>query len=108
MLTCIVLPATCIVLPATSKSTRKLSLPWRLISSGRFLTHVRSIDIVFSWVMGEAVENYNEEVRQNREMLRNIGVAVLYLAKQELARRGHDKCITSLNKSGNYRKLLVP
>ena len=37
-----------------------------------------SVDIVFSGARREAVERYNEEVRQNREMLKNIGVAVLY------------------------------
>ena len=38
-------------------------------------------------------------------MLKNIGEAVLYLAKQELAFRGHDESRTSLNQ-GNYRELL--
>ena len=51
------------------------------------------------------MERYNEEVRQNRQMLKNIGEAVLYLAKQELAFRGHDESSKSLNQ-GNYRELL--
>ena len=38
-------------------------------------------------------------------MLNNISEAVLYLAKQELAFRGHDGSSTSLNQ-GNYRQLL--
>ena len=38
-------------------------------------------------------------------MLRNIGEAVLYLSKQELAFRGHDQSRTSLNQS-NYGELL--
>ena len=38
-------------------------------------------------------------------MLKNTGEAVLYLAKQELAFRGHDESRTSLNQ-GNYRERL--
>ena len=38
-------------------------------------------------------------------MLKNIGEGVLYLAKQELAFRGHDESRTSLNQR-NYRELL--
>ena len=63
------------------------------------------VDVLFSRARREAVERYNEEVRQNREMLKNIGEAVLYLAKQELAFRGHDESSKSLNQ-GNYRELL--
>ena len=37
-------------------------------------------------------------------MLKNIN-AVLYLARQEMAFRGHDESSTSLNQ-GNYRELL--
>jgi hypothetical protein len=64
-----------------------------------------SVDVLFSRARREAVERYNEGVRQNREMLNNISEAVLYLAKQELAFRGHDESSTSLNQ-GNYRQLL--
>ena len=64
-----------------------------------------SVDVLFSRARREAVERYNEGVRQNREMLNNISEAVLYLAKQELAFRGHDESSTSLNQ-GNYRELL--
>ena len=49
---------------------------------------------------------YNEEVRQNRVMLKNIAIAVLYLARQEMAFGGHDESSTGL-KQGNYRELLV-
>ena len=38
-------------------------------------------------------------------MLKNLTEAVLYLARQELAFRGHDESSTSLNK-GNYRELM--
>ena len=64
-----------------------------------------SVDVLFSRARREAVERYNEEVRQNREMLKNIVNAVLYLARQEMAFRGHDESSTSLNQ-GNYRELL--
>ena len=63
-----------------------------------------SVDVLFSRARREAVERYNEEVRQNREMLKNIVNAVLYLARQEMAFRGHDELSTSLNQ-GNYREL---
>ena len=66
-----------------------------------------SVDVLFSRARREAVERYNEGVRQNREMLNNISEPVLYLAKQELAFRGHDESSTSLNQ-GNYRQLLKP
>ena len=64
-----------------------------------------SVDVLFSRARREAVERYNEGVRQNREMLKNLTEAVLYLATQELAFRGHNESSTSLNK-GNYRELL--
>ena len=64
-----------------------------------------SVDVLFSRARREAVERHNEEVRQNREMLKNITEAVLYLAKQELAFRGLDESSSSLNQ-GNYRELL--
>ena len=64
-----------------------------------------SVDVLLSRARKEAVERYNEEVRKNREMLKNITEAVLYLSKQEMAFRGHDESNTSLNQ-GNYRELL--
>ena len=64
-----------------------------------------SVDVLFSRARREAVERHNEEVRQNREMLKNITEAVLYLAKQELAFRGHDESSCSLNQ-GDYREPL--
>ena len=64
-----------------------------------------SVDVLFSRARREAVERYNEGVRQNREMLKNLTEAVLYLARQELAFREHDESTSSLNK-GNYRELL--
>jgi hypothetical protein len=63
------------------------------------------VDVLFSRARREDVERHNEQVRQNREMLKTISEAVLYLGKQELAFRGHDESTESLNK-GNYRELL--
>ncbi len=34
--------------------------------------HHESVDVLFSRARREAVERFNEEVRQNREMLKNI------------------------------------
>ena len=47
------------------------------------------VDILFSRARREEIERHNEEVRQNREMLRTLPEAVLNLAKQELPFRGH-------------------
>ena len=49
------------------------------------------VDVLFSRARREEIERHNEEVRQNREMLRTLSEAVLYLAKQELPFRGHDE-----------------
>ena len=40
-----------------------------------------SVDVLFSRVRREAVERYNEEVRQNRAMLNITIEAVLYLGR---------------------------
>ena len=63
------------------------------------------VDILFSRARREEVKGHNEQVRQNRETLKTISEAVLFLRKQELAFRGHDESNDSLNK-GNYRELL--
>ena len=59
----------------------------------------------FSQARRDEIQRHNEEVRQNREILKTVTEAVLYLSKQELAFRGHDESEDSLNK-GNYRELL--
>ena len=64
-----------------------------------------SIDIIFSRVRREEVQHHNEQVRQNRETLKAISEAVLFLSKQELAFTWHNESNDSLNK-GNYRELL--
>ena len=56
----------------------------------------------FSQAWRDEIQRHNEEVRQNREILKTVTEAVLYLSKQELAFRGHDESEDSLNK-GNYR-----
>ena len=63
-----------------------LDLVWTLISQAR----------------RDEIQRHNEEVSQNREMLKTITEAVLYLSRQELAFRGHDGSNESLNR-GNYR-----
>ena len=74
---------------------------WKTFDNDRH----ESVDVLFLRARREAVERFNEEVRQNREMLKNITEAVLYLGRQEMAFRGHDESSTSLNQ-GNYRQLL--
>ena len=61
------------------------------------------VDVMFSRV--RRIERHNDEVRQNRGMLRTLSEAVLYLSRHELPFRGHDESSNSLNR-GNYRELL--
>ena len=63
------------------------------------------IDLMLSRARRDEIERHNDEVRQNRGMLRTLSEAVLYLSKQELLFRGHDESSSSLNR-GNYRELL--
>ncbi|XP_046850176.1 zinc finger MYM-type protein 1-like isoform X3 [Xenia sp. Carnegie-2017] len=63
------------------------------------------VDFLMSQARREEIQRHNEEVRQNREMLKTITEAVLYLSRQELAFRGHDESSGSMNR-GNYRELL--
>ena len=51
------------------------------------------------------MQRHNEQVRQNRETLKTVSEAVLFLSKQKLVFRGHDESNDSLNK-GNYKELL--
>ena len=62
-------------------------------------------DSLLSLARRDEIQRHNEEVRQNREILKMVTEAVLYLSKQELAFRGDDELKDSLNK-GNYRELL--
>ena len=48
---------------------------------------------------------HNKEVEENRQYLKRLTNAVLYLCKQELPLRGYDEGTDSLNR-GNYRELL--
>ncbi len=59
------------------------------------------MDSLVSQARHDEIQHHNEEVRQNREMLKNITEAVLSLSGQELAFRGHDESNDSLNR-GNY------
>ena len=63
------------------------------------------VDSLISQARHDEIQRHNEEVSQNREMLKTITEAVLYLSTQELAFRGHDESNESLNR-GNYRELL--
>ena len=56
------------------------------------------VDSLLSQARRDEIQRHNEEVRQNREILKTVTEAVLYLSKQELAFRGHDESEDSLNK----------
>ena len=66
---------------------------------------VERVDVVLSKAGRDEIERHNEGVKQNREMLKTISEAVLFLARQELEFRGHDESKDSPN-NGNYRQLL--
>ena len=51
------------------------------------------------------ISMHNEKVKKNRELLKRLINAVVFLGKQELSFRGHDESKTSLNR-GNYVELL--
>ena len=44
------------------------------------------------------MQRHNEQVRQNREPLKTISEAILFLSKQELTFRCHDESRDGLNK----------
>nr|CAI5847007.1 unnamed protein product [Callosobruchus analis] len=50
------------------------------------------------------IENFNEKVRENREILKRLIDAVVYLSKEECF-RGHDETSESDNK-GNFKELI--
>lgn len=52
------------------------------------------------------IVKFNENVRLNRLFLQLVIDAVLYLSKQELAFRGHDESLDSINR-GNFKELLT-
>ena len=54
--------------------------------------------ILFSRARREEVQRHNEQVRQNRETLKTISEAMLFLSKHELAFRCHDESRDGLSK----------
>ena len=52
-----------------------------------------------------SIDAYNEKVKKNRRLISHMIAAVCFLAKQELAFRGHDESQISLNR-GNYIEYL--
>ena len=61
------------------------------------------VDVMLSQARREEIRRHNEQVRQNREILKLLTDAILYLSKQEL--QLEDESRDSLNK-GNCRELL--
>ncbi|CAB4033210.1 Hypothetical predicted protein, partial [Paramuricea clavata] len=72
---------------------------WKTYGSGP------RVDSRISQARRDEIQRHDEEVRQDRELLKNLTQAVLYLSRQEFAFRGHDESNDSLNR-GNYRELL--
>ena len=63
------------------------------------------VDSLISQARRDEINRHNEQVRQNREILKTITEGTLYLSRQELAFRGHNESEESLNQV-NYRELL--
>ena len=59
----------------------------------RLSKHGKRIGQMFGWMFArrDEIQRHNEEVRQNREILKTVTETVLYLSKQELAFRGLDE-----------------
>ena len=53
------------------------------------------IDQMLSSARRDEIERHNDDVRQNRGMLRTISEAVLYLLKQELPFRGKKNLVVA-------------
>ena len=65
----------------------------------------KGVVILFSRARREEVQRHIEQVRQNRETLKTIPEAILFLSKQELAFRCLDGSSDGLN-TGNYWELV--
>ncbi|XP_028413650.1 uncharacterized protein LOC114536504 [Dendronephthya gigantea] len=63
------------------------------------------VDSLISQARRDEIQRHNEELRQNREILKTITEAVLYLSKQELAFRGHDESEDSLNRDTIFKEI---
>ena len=61
-----------------AKSHMEAYKMWRTFDTGK------RMDVVFSRARREEIDMHNEHVRQNRDMLKTISEAALFLAKQEL------------------------
>ena len=106
------------------KTTSKLNCPWvtgyddlsniylALVRHGKSKEHLNSeiklklfgnvrIDEALAQSAVISVQQHNHKVRQNREVVKRLVIAALYLSRQELAFRGHDESAESSNK-GNY------
>lgn len=83
-----------------AKSRNHISSALKLKLFGRV-----KIDEAFSQAAAIGVQRHNEQVVKNRDLLRKLIIAVLYLGQQEHAFCGHDESATSKNK-GNFVQLL--
>ena len=93
----------CVVFFPISESMGDRTATCRPIRNGRPL--MRQKGSLFYSQEREEVQRHNEQIRQNRETLKTISEAILFLSKQELALRCHDESRDGLNK-GNYWELL--
>lgn len=63
------------------------------------------IELMIDAQLKDNISQHNERVNKNREVLKRLIDAVVYLGKQEQPFRGHDESCNSLNK-GNYVEFL--
>lgn len=81
-----------------SKSHITASLKLKLFGKVR-------IDEALSQAAAISVQRHNDQVSKNRDILRKLIDAVIYLGTQELSFRGHDESATSQNR-GNFVELV--
>ena len=64
-----------------AKSHMNAFKTWKIFSTRE--ARDQRVDVMISQARREEIKRHNEEVRQNREILKTITNAVLYLGKQE-------------------------
>lgn len=66
----------------------------------------KTLDAAFSQQHKIEIKLHNEKVSKNRDILRVLTNAVIFLGKQELAFRGHNEALNHEGNRGNYLELL--
>lgn len=65
-----------------------------------------NIENVINSAYRREIEKFNDSVRKNRDILKRLIDICIFLCNQDLAFRGHDESLDSLNK-GNFKELVL-